>query len=46
MKYDEFMKQVLEMWPEAVVLEDTNGELVISTGLSLTAVDTVVPMEA
>lgn len=44
--YDQFMAQVLAIWPEAVVLEDSNGELTISTGLTSDANNNVIPLEA
>ena len=43
MKFSEFMKQVLPLFPCAEVDADLDGQLVIYTGLQVTADQTVVP---
>ena len=43
--FDDLMKATLEDFPDAEVLEDNQGQLVIYTGLMLNKEDEVIPFE-
>lgn len=45
MSFDEFMSQVVSVFPDAIVEQALDGELVIHTNLKMSGADTVVDVD-
>ena len=45
MQFMEFVDTVMDLFPNAVIDEQVNGELVIATGLMVNGQDNVIPWE-
>lgn len=43
--FDDLMAKVLEIFPNAIVSEDSNGEVVVSTGYQVHKSGHLMPME-